>query len=148
MTRIRSPVSPLNRLPGRSEGAMIALSIAVRQAPLQVFRSANILLAQRMVFGQPLAGCQPVCRPSPCHGQTLDPTGARHGPVLRDRATSNVAGSRQLQAVTYVSPVSCVAVGNAVGTAGYEVTLVKRYSGEDVTRRVWGHGFASRSPRG
>jgi hypothetical protein len=64
------------------------------------------------------------------------------------RATSDVAGSRQLQAVTCVRPFSCLAVGNAVGAAGHEVTLVERYSGEDLTRRVWGHGFASRSPCG
>jgi len=45
-------------------------------------------------------------------------------------ATPNRAASpRQLQAVACVSPVSCVAVGNAVGTAGYEVTLAERYTG-------------------
>jgi hypothetical protein len=42
---------------------------------------------------------------------------------------NRVATSRQLQAVTCVSPVSCVAVGNTVGSAGYEVTLAESYSG-------------------
>jgi hypothetical protein len=39
------------------------------------------------------------------------------------------ASTRQLQAVTCLSPVSCVAVGNTFGSAGYEVTLAERYIG-------------------
>lgn len=42
---------------------------------------------------------------------------------------NRAASPRQLQAVACVSPVSCVAVGSSVGTAGYEVTLAERYSG-------------------
>jgi hypothetical protein len=42
---------------------------------------------------------------------------------------NSAASSRSLQAVTCVSPVSCVAVGDSVGSAGYEVTLAERYIG-------------------
>jgi hypothetical protein len=52
------------------------------------------------------------------------------GSAWRVEVTPNrVASPRQLQAVSCVSPVSCVAIGNAVGTAGYEVTLAESYAG-------------------
>jgi hypothetical protein len=42
---------------------------------------------------------------------------------------NRAATARQLQAVTCTSSVSCIAVGSAVGTAGYQVTLAERYTG-------------------
>jgi hypothetical protein len=53
-----------------------------------------------------------------------------NGSVWSMQPTPNrAATARQLQAVICSSSVSCTAVGSAVGTAGYQVTLAELYTG-------------------